>query len=237
MGDLTKRRAARDLWISRSHVKAALVGAFLLSGASFGLGYVVGLGGSSTGAPAASWMASQGYADKVPGEDLVVLLARVEANRAPHGGVESLTFPDELARAADDVPVGPVAPEGSLVLVPVPEPLEPLGQPVHIGGDGAAAPDLPPPPIGAYTLRVATVADREAAERLAASLGGCVAGGEGCAAALEGLNPWVGATIVGGELQYIVSLGGFASETAAEQALEGVVVLPGTRDASVATIP
>jgi len=237
MGDLTKRRAARDLWISRSHVRAALVGAFLLSGVSFGLGYVVGFGGSSTNAAPASWMASQGYADNVPGEDLVVLLARVESNRAAHGGVESLTFPDELARAADDVPVGPVAPEAALAPVPLAEPPVPLDEPVFIGGDGAAPPNLPPPPVGVYTLRVATVGSRDAAERLAASLGGCVAGGEGCAPALEGLNPWVGATIVDGELRYIVSLGGFASETAAEQALEGVAVLPDTRNASVASIP
>jgi hypothetical protein len=237
MGDLTKRRAARDLWISRSHVKAALVGAFLLSGVSFGLGYVTGVGGSSSSAPPPSWAAAQGYTEQVPGEDLVALLARVESNRAALGGVESLTFPDELARAADDVPVGPMAPELPAEPEPLPEPEGPVGEPVHIEGDGAASPDLPAPPVGEYTLQIATVADRQAADQLAASLGGCAAGGEGCPAALEGLSPWIGAMILDGELQYTVSLGGFASETAAEQALEGIVVLPDTRGATVAPIP
>jgi hypothetical protein len=91
--------------------------------------------------------------------------------------------------------------------------------------------------VGEYTLQIATVADRQAADQLAASLGGCAAGGEGCPAALEGLSPWIGAMILDGELQYTVSLGGFASETAAEQALEGIVVLPDTRGATVAPIP
>jgi hypothetical protein len=234
MGELAKRRAARDLWISRGHVKAALVGAFLLSGVSFGLGYVTGHGGSSRDAVAP---ATVGFTEQVPGEDLVALLARVESNRAALGGVESLTFPDELGRSADEVDMGPM-PEAEAMptLPPVPDADGPALE-VHFDGQATTAPELPAPPVGAYTLQVATVATREAADQLAASLGGCIAGGDGCPAALEGLSPWIGAVIVDGELKYTVSIGGFASQSAAEQALEGVVVLPDTRDASVQPIP
>jgi len=234
MGELTKRRAARDLWISRGHVRAALVGAFLLSGVSFGLGYLTG-SGNGPAEPARGW-AEQGFAEQVPGEDLVGLLARVEANRAALGGVETLTFPDELGRAADDMPVGPMAPPEALVAPEIPQ--EPVSDvQTHIPGAPAVAPELPAPPIGAFTLEVATVGSLEAARALADALGGCAAGGEGCPPALEGLSAWVGASIVDGELLYTVSLGGFATESAAQEALEGVAVLPDTRDAKVQRIP
>lgn len=188
MGDLARRRAARDLWISRGHLKAALVGSFLLSAVSFGLGYLLGSDGEAV--PVARPVA---FADQVPGEDLVELLARVEANRSPEGAVEALTFPDSLAGAAPAQ--GPMAP----MVVEEEAPVAFVGE--------AEAPAVDAPPRGTHTLRLAEVGSVEAARELASAV------------QVEGLVPWVGAEIVDGELRYTVSLGGFASQRAAEAAL------------------
>jgi len=207
MGDLARRRAARDLWISRGHLKAALVGAFLLSGVSFGVGYVLG-----ADAPAAAAPRGTGFVAQVPGEDLVELLARVEATRSPDGAVEALTFPDSLSGAAPAQ--GPVAPG------PADD-----AEPVAFVTPPTDGPAVQAPPEGIFTLRVSEVGTVEAARALAAQI------------EVEGLQPWVGAEIRDGELRYTVSLGGFASERAAAAALEEVVVLDDLRDAQVVPLP
>lgn len=207
MGELEMRRAARDMWVSRGHLKAALVGAFLLSGVSFGTGYVFGSGTAEAPRPAMA-----GFTDQVPGEDLVALLARVESNRSPQGGVETLTFPDALA--GSDPAVGPLDVSA-----------EALGAPVEYVADASADVMVDAPPVGAYTLTVATMSELDAAEQFIAQL-----------SPVEGLTPWVGAEIVGGEIRYVVSLGGFASRDAAEAALSELAGLPDFEAASVASL-
>jgi septal ring-binding cell division protein DamX len=207
MGDLAKRRAARDLWISRGHLKAALVGAFLLSGVSFGVGYVLGTGQSD-----APVVRAAGFTAQVPGEDLVELLARVEANRSPDGAVSALTFPDSLAGATPEQ--GPLAPVMGADEAPV----------AYVS-EAAAAPAVDEPPNGAYTLRVAEVATVEAARTLAGDL------------QVDGVLPWVGAEIRDGALRYTVSLGGFASERAAEAALAELPLNDDLRGATVVELP
>ena len=193
MGDLGNRRAARDLWISRGHVTAALVAVFVLSGASFASGYLLGRG------PATPRRAEPVvWADQVPGQDLVELLARVEANRSVRGGVEALTFPDALVGA---VPVeGPMAPDAAAAEAVFEVPALPV----------LVTPDVESPPDAAYTVRVAGAADPEVARHLAEGL------------TLAEMSAWVGAEIVDGELQYVVSAGGFATKEAAEAALLAV---------------
>jgi len=208
MGDLERRRAARDLWISRGHVKAALVGAFVLSSASFAMGYLLGRDPSAT-----EQADTVAFLEQVPGEDLVELLARVEANRAPDGAVSALTFPDALAGAA--LPQGPVAPGPSSDAPPVD----------YVAPEAQGPEALPAPPVGSYTIEVAHQATLDGAEALAAEL------------VVEDVASWVGARIVDGELTYVVSLGAFGSERAAEAALAELEGHPELGDAAVRPIP
>jgi len=207
MGELERQRAARDLWISRGHLKAALAGAFVLSGVSFATGYLLGSdGGDAPRSTAPEFLA------QVPGEDLVELLARVEANRAPDGAVRALTFPDALAGA--EPASGPVAPGP-----------EQVAAPAGYVAEEAKPPALPAPPAGAYTIEVARPSSRAAAQSLASDM------------MVADLAPWVGARIENGGLQYTVSLGSFASESAAEAALIGLAGHPDIEGASVRPIP
>ena len=89
MSELERRRGARDVWISRSHVSAAAVGAAVLSGISFIVG--MSLGAAAGGSVGQGARAQNGASDR-----LVDLLARVETAADLEGGVDQLTFPDEL---------------------------------------------------------------------------------------------------------------------------------------------
>ena len=87
MSELARRRRARDLWISRGHVWAALAAAALIGLAGFIGGWW--MAGSRTASPAAPVVTT---AD----EALVDLLARVDRRVVAHDGAETLTFPDAL---------------------------------------------------------------------------------------------------------------------------------------------
>jgi len=206
MGDLERRRAARDLWISRGHLKAALAGAFVLSAASFATGYLLGAGDEHTPHEELAFL------EQVPGEDLVELLARVEANRSPDGAVSSLTFPDALAGA--EPAQGPVAPG------PAPDEV-----PVDYVAEASEAPAVAGPPEGSFTIEVSRHAALADAERAADEL------------LVPDIASWVGARIVDGELTYVVSLGSFGSEAAAETAIEELAERPDLADAVVGAIP
>ena len=88
---IAARRSDRDIWISRSHVRAASAGGVLLLVCSFALGYSVG--GQAANETSG---ARPGLLAAVPGEELVDLLARVETAADRRGEVERLTFPDSL---------------------------------------------------------------------------------------------------------------------------------------------
>jgi hypothetical protein len=108
MSDLARRRSARDLWISRSHVLLGAVGVVLLSLGSFSLGVLHGRAGD-----AGVKVVSTSLSTELPNGSLVELLARVEATADAGGEVEVLTFPDALTNspAGSSVEVGP-RPEG-----------------------------------------------------------------------------------------------------------------------------
>lgn len=99
-GDLARRRSARDVWISRSHVWAAGIGAVLSIAVSFGAGYTLG---RSEPPPAPR----DGYAGQAADDELVEVLARVDANVTTDGGVQSLTFPDTLTAPVEGDPPPP----------------------------------------------------------------------------------------------------------------------------------
>ncbi len=93
MGELARRRRARDLHLSRGQLAAGLVGVLLVAGASFAVGYRVGGGRSVAERPVP-------FATGAPREGLVELLARVDASGDVTGGIDALTFPDALTRSS-----------------------------------------------------------------------------------------------------------------------------------------
>lgn len=102
MGEISRQRRSRDLWISRQHLWALGAAIILLVGCSFFLG--LGLSKGQAAAPVAS-----GPTSDAPDESLVDLLARVDARVVSQNGVDTLTFPDTLTGLAEDpgVPVRP----------------------------------------------------------------------------------------------------------------------------------
>lgn len=100
MSELERRRGARDVWVSRSHIAAAASGAFLLAAVSFVTGWQLGLGSGTVVSLPVSTEADDAN------ERLMELLARVEGSGHLDGGVGQLTFPEELQGAF----VGPDAP-------------------------------------------------------------------------------------------------------------------------------
>ncbi len=191
MGELARRRSARDLWVSRSHLWAAATGALLLAVTAFSLGVLVAGGDEAhAGAVGEAWSLPG-----APDDSLVELLARVEASADPSGGVGSLTFPEVL--------------RGEAVPELLPEEPEPVG---------SAAGALPPPggppvpladpaPVGAYTAVVLRTPSFDRAAALRDQLRG------------RDLPAWVGVERVAGALRYRVGLGGYPDAEAARAGL------------------
>lgn len=93
MGNLARRRGARDIWVSRGQLWAAGASIAFLAVCCFGLGVAWG---TDTEPEATSTSSFRG---ELASLTLVDLLARVEAGTDPMGAVGRLTFPEELAAA------------------------------------------------------------------------------------------------------------------------------------------
>lgn len=93
MGELARQRRGRDLRITWSHLGAIVVASGLACVLSFGVGVRVG-GGDTVQAEAVS------FTGEATRDDLIELLARVEASGEVKGGVQSLTFPDALTQSS-----------------------------------------------------------------------------------------------------------------------------------------
>lgn len=89
MGDLARRRSARELWISRGHLAAGAVVVLLAIVLAFGVGYLVG-----RGAPEPPHRVA--FTEQASSGQLVDVLARVDASVRSDDGVRALTFPDAL---------------------------------------------------------------------------------------------------------------------------------------------
>ncbi len=191
MGELARRRSAHDLWISRSHLWGAGLGAVLLAVCAFSAGVVLGGGERAHAAPADPLGLGS-----APDDSLVELLARVEASADPTSGMASLTFPGVLSGGAP----GEVA---------LPAEKRTKGQASTVRpAPGADAPTADARPEGRYTVALLTTSERSRAAALREQL------------QARDLPAWVAAERVDGEGVWRVSLGGFPTEAAARTAAD-----------------
>ena len=191
MSQLVRQRRAHDLWISKSHLYAYGASAVLSVIIAFGAGYIAGQG--SVDIPVVSPVA---FASEAGSDELVELLARVDASATPDGGVRDLTFPDALT--------------GQLPTVQVPLAVD-SSEAVHLKGGSVSVPergDLPP--HGHWTLTAASVEGEAEAEELATVL------------RERDLEAWVAAEQVDGVTKWRVGVGGWGSKSEAEVALKSM---------------
>lgn len=136
MSELSRRRRSRELWVSRGHLWAAAAGVMMIALLSFLLGNAVGkrtAGGAS------------GTQSSMDGEDLVELLARVEASSSAAGGSDRLTYPDALTGQPTEVGMPESPPLPGRVVVQAPP--------------FAALPGVGTPPVDGYGFRVVRTAN------------------------------------------------------------------------------
>jgi hypothetical protein len=194
MGELANRRNARDLWVSRSHLWAMGAGTLVLGATAFAVGFTVGRDHAPSPEPEIV-VADDG--------ELVELLARVEASSRPHGGIETLTFPEALAGEQPKVPEIAVALESA-----PPEAGEPVV--VEPAAMGTAEPVGDAKPAGTFTLELDRVGNADEAvvlrDRLRAA----------------GMEAWIGLEHVGGQAVHRIGIGGFPDEAAAAAKLAEV---------------
>ncbi len=209
MTELIRERNAHDLWISRSHLWAVGVGVFLALGISFLGGYTLG---SRRVEPR---LAEPTLTGQVGDDDLVELLARIDASSDPTGGLGALSFPEELAsaEASPTLPDARQEADGSALVQP---------------GFEEVAGEVDPVPPGTWTIRVASFAQRDEADRLKSAL------------IERELAAWQRLERVGGEATYQVSVGGYPDERAARTALVALKAsledVPEVRTADVAVL-
>lgn len=142
MGELARRRQARDLWISRNHVRAgAAIGAFLLVAAF--------AAGASTATREVAYVDSPAWLEKTADTELVELLARVDAAGEPDGGLSRLTFPTALA---SDEAISVAPPYGEKAL-----------SSTHIVTSGGGASTATPLPLG-WAVVIEDLSAEKAAE-------------------------------------------------------------------------
>lgn len=192
MGDLRRRRDARDIWISRKHLTAGALLMVLTSVTSFLLGFWVGRD-EVVHAPVASVPIS------VPDDALVDLLARVEASGLADGGLEALTFPDALRGAPGDGPAVPQRPS-ELSREHTLNPLSARGQRPDIE-------QIDPPPAGQFTVSVATLPTASEARALERRL------------AEMGIRAWIAPQLVEGSTHYRLAVGAYVDRDEAMKVL------------------
>lgn len=145
--DIARRRASRDLWVSRGHLWAAAAAALALAAFTFAGGVTLGKRWATpVAAPTPSLTA------EVPRDELLRLLARIDGNAA--GPAAALTFPDALRGQ----PTGP----GGVPAETPPAPTVVAGGPAAVGGDPVGA--------GGFTVVLSTTSDEAAARALQARL-------------------------------------------------------------------
>jgi hypothetical protein len=210
MSDLARRRNARDLWISRSHLAALGVGTAVLSATTFAVGFSLSAGREAERVPAS-------LLSEVPDDRLVELLARVEASEDPLGGIASLTFPEDLSRVPEPIlPIGPPLPPGVGPVEPAAPavsapPIEPI---VIHGAPPAFAPVSDPPPPGSFTAKVAEFEGAAGANRAVALRASLRA---------AGLEAWVATRLEGGVPRYRVAVGAYPDEASAARIREAIL--------------
>lgn len=194
MSELERRRDARDLWVSRSHLHAGVVFAVVLAMGTFSAGYYVGKGQVR----AAESPRYASLVGEVPGTELVELLAQVERTKVVHASaaIEYPTFAeDEEGLHVPGVQEAPAAP-GVDAVVEAP----PLAQ----------VPEVDAVPEGAFTVAVGRFSDEDAARGVRDHL------------RAQGHAAWLSLRLVEGEPELGVAVGGFADREEAD-AVRGLV--------------
>lgn len=140
MSDLARRRDAREVWVSRSHLHSAVVIAVLLAMFSFGTGFLFGRHqAASTGD-----RETLAFAGDVPGRELLAVLAEVERNSITSAS-SAMVYPDLLDKnGTAQVPTAEPPVAGLRADVPAPI---------------SAAFTADPTPAGAYTVEVGVFED------------------------------------------------------------------------------
>lgn len=145
--EIARRRAARDLWVSRSHVAAAGALALALAALTFAGGLALG---KRWAAPAPTPPPS--LTAEVPRDELLQLLARIDGNAA--GPSAAITFPDTLRGQPSAGGGGGDGPPPHQTVV--------AGGPQAVVGDALGG--------GGFTVVVATTPDEAAARAQQAAL-------------------------------------------------------------------
>jgi hypothetical protein len=204
MSDLNRRKDDREVWVSRSHLHAAVAGAVLLSVAFFGLGFLAGRHQAFTAVEASR--EERTLVGHVPGRDLLALLAEVERSSVTSAS-STVVYPELLRGHAPELAL-PTAPPQEGVGVQVPAP------PVLTAFEGDPRPSAPfTIQVGQYPAQAEAAAMRSHLKSL-------------------GLDAWWSLERVGGETRYTVAVGGFAAAEAAAAALP--VISDAARTAPVA---
>lgn len=140
MSDLARRRDAREVWVSRSHLHSAVVIAVLLAMFSFGTGFLFGRHqAASTGD-----RETLAFAGDVPGRELLAVLAEVERNSITSAS-SAMVYPDLLDKnGTAQVPTAEPPVAGLRADVPAPI---------------SAAFTADPTPAGTYTVEVGVFED------------------------------------------------------------------------------
>lgn len=184
MSELGRRRASRDLKVSRGHLWAGGTVAAIGLLFSFLVGYSAG---KATARPEVSEI------NDLQREELVELLARVEASSTTAGAAERLTYPDALSGELTEVrlPDAPREATGAEVSA------SPFAHLPHVGAPPAAG-------VGVEVLR--TINARAATSRLEMLAG-------------EGLPVWARVERSGGVDTFAVGVGPWESEAAGRDAV------------------
>lgn len=193
MSKLARRRDARDLWVSRSHVVAALPIVLGLCGVCFFGGYSLGRARVAT---TETVQQDASLVGGVPGEDLLVLLAKMERGAMPSES-SAVFYPEMISKGAS-APV-PVRSE------PVPG-VTATVRPSPLAGE----PEADAPPEGSFTIAVGWFDEASEARRARDHLRS------------QGHDAWLSLVRVEGEPRHRVSVGGYDDADAADEAV-GVV--------------
>ena len=200
MGDLARRRNARDLWISRGHLYAVAIAGLVLAGTMFTIGQALGR------SAAAEASHRRPLISDIPDQALVELLARVESSSDPLGGIELLTFPEDLSRVpVPIVAVGPPLPADlATEMVPEAPAAEAVPTLLEIPAGLVSAPLISEAmPVGPWVASVARFAGAERAKDAVALRN---------ALHQAGFDARVRSELRSGQPHYAVLLGGFADE-------------------------
>lgn len=189
MSDLARRKDARELWVSRSHLHAAAAMALLGGLICFGAGYALGRSGMSAAEP----VRHATLTGDVPGRELVELLAEVERAAMVHPS-SAMQYPN-WAESEDGLELPDDVPPSAGVTAAVPAPPR------------TDTPQTDTLPDAAWTISVGTFETKDEAWGVREHL------------RAKALDAWVTVRLEDGKTLWWVGVEGFEEPLAAEERL------------------